>query len=417
MIEVTTLDCGVQLVAEPMKEVASVSAGFWVGTGSRDEHPLQAGASHFLEHLLFKGTATKSSRWIAESIDAVGGDMNAFTTKEYTAFYVRLLSEHLDLGLDVLCDIMWSPALRPEEMEAERQVILDEILMHEDEPSEVAAEHLAASLFPDHPLGSEVLGERETVGSMTVESLREFFECHYRPENMVVSVAGSVDPAEVALGIERRFAGKPGGRRPLRTPPTQPPRPLTVVTRPTEQAHLAVGMPALTRGDPARWTLSVLEHTLGGGLSSRLFQEVREKRGLAYAIWAERAAFEDAGTLSVSVGTAPGHLSEVLKVVNDEMDKLAADGITERELEVAKGHIRAATLLAVEDSGSRMSRIGASLLLYGEVLTLEDLMARVEEVRLEDVSSLASKVLSGPRSVAAVGPFDESCFSDLVASS
>ena len=161
----------------------------------------------------------------------------------------------------------------------------------------------------------------------------------------------------------------------------------------------------------------MLEHTLGGGLSSRLFQEVREKRGLAYAIWAERAAFEDAGTLSVSVGTAPGHLSEVLKVVNDEMDKLAADGITERELEVAKGHIRAATLLAVEDSGSRMSRIGASLLLYGEVLTLEDLMARVEEVRLEDVSSLACKVLSGPRSVAAVGPFDESCFSDLVASS
>ena len=406
MIESSVLPCGIRLVTETMADVRSVAVAFWVGTGSRDEPDELAGASHFLEHLLFKGTERRSAAAIAESLDEVGGDCNAFTTKEYTTFYVRLLSEHLPLGLDILSDIMWQPALRPPDVEAERDVILDEILMHADEPSDLAGERWQAALFPDHPLGRDTLGTAESVPRISRDDIRAFFDVHYRPANMVVSVAGDCTHEAVAAELESRFAGTGGGEAPRRRAPGPDTVPLNVVRRPTEQAHLVYGARSVTRFDERRWPLAVLNHVLGGGLSSRLFQKVREERGLAYSVWSERAAYADAGSLAVVVGTAPEHVAEVLHIVEDELDRLAQSGVSGRELDVAKGYLRAEMLLSGEDSGARMSRIGASLLLHGEVLTVDEVLARIEAVTLAQVLEVAGQVAAAPRTMSAVGPFD-----------
>jgi len=305
LIQSSVLPSGIRLVTEAMADVRSVAVAYWVGAGSRDESDEVAGASHFLEHLLFKGTDTRSAAAIAESLDEVGGDCNAFTTKEYTTFYIRLLAEHLPLGLDILSEIMWNPALRPSDVDAERTVILDEILMHADEPADLAAEQWQSSIFRDHALGRDTLGTASTVGALEATDIRGFFEHHYRPGNMVVSVAGDCTHDAVAADLERRFAGTLGGAAPPRTAPGPGTADIQVVRRPTEQAHVVYGVRSVSRFDDRRWALAVLNHVLGGGLSSRLFQKVREERGLAYSVWSERAAYQDAGSLAVVVGTAP----------------------------------------------------------------------------------------------------------------
>ena len=407
MIETSTLECGLRLVTETMPEVRSTCLGFWVGTGSRDEAPEQAGISHFLEHLLFKGTAERSARSIAEAMDAVGGDMNAFTTKEYTTFYLRTLAEDLPLGLAILSDIMRAPALRPDEVDAERQVILEEVLMHLDEPSDVAQERFSEAMFPRHPLGREVLGLPEVITDVSVEEIRAFFEAHYRPANVVVAAAGQLDRSYLVDALEERFAGLPLGGPPERTAPSSAIEHLDVTARDTEQAHLVVGVRAPERRSPDRFALSLLNHSLGGGISSRLFQKIREERGLAYSVVSDRVAYADAGALAVSVGTAPERSRQVLDLVVAELDDLAEHGVTKAELDVAKGSLRADTLLGLEDSGSRMSRIGASLLLHGEVLEVEEVTARLEAVTVDDVAGLAGRVLGAERVLAAVGPFAE----------
>jgi predicted Zn-dependent peptidase len=410
LIESSVLPCGIRLVTETMADVRSVAVAYWVGTGSRDEPGELAGASHFLEHLLFKGTERRSAAAIAEELDEVGGDCNAFTTKEYTTFYVRLLSEHLSLGLDILSDIMWAPALRPDDIEAERTVILDEILMHADEPADLAGERWQAALFPDHSLGTDTLGTASSVQRITRDDIRQFFELHYRPSNMVVSVAGDCTHEAVAADVERRFAGGSGGAAPTRTAPGPETVALDVVRRSTEQAHLAYGMRSVARFDERRWALSVLNHVLGGGLSSRLFQKVREQRGLAYSVWSERAAYEDSGSLAVVVGTAPEHVDEVLQIVNAEFELLAAEGVTDRELAIAKGNLRAEILLSSEDSGARMTRIGASLLLHGEVLAVDEVLARIDRIERADLLEVAAALVESPRTLSAVGPFDRRDF-------
>ncbi len=410
MIRHARLAPGLHLVTERMEDARSVCLGFWVGTGSRDEGPDEAGASHFLEHLLFKGTESRSATDIAEAVDEVGGDFNAYTTKEYTSFYIRLLSEHLDLGLDILSDIMWQPALRPAEVEAERQVILDEILMHADEPADLASEQSASATFPGHPLGRDVLGTSASVAATTREGIREFFERHYRPHNMVVAAAGDLEHGSVAAGLEARFCGTEGGAPPSRHPPGEEVDPLRVTRRPTEQAHLVVAARSQDRFDKRRYALAVLNHALGGGLSSRLFQEIRERRGLAYSVWSERAAFSDAGMVSIGLGTAPEHVTEALAVVTDTLGDLGAHGVSERELRVAVGNLRADTLLAGEDSGARMARIGAAQLLYHEVLPVDEVLARIEAVTLDDVRAVAAELAAAPRTLSVVGPFGDEDF-------
>jgi predicted Zn-dependent peptidase len=407
LIETSVLPCGIRLVTETMADVRSVAMAYWVGSGSRDESDQLAGASHFLEHLLFKGTDTRSAASIAESLDEVGGDCNAFTTKEYTTFYVRLLAEDLPLGLDILSEIMWSPALRPVDVDAERSVILDEILMHADEPSDLAAEEWQAALFAEHPLGRDTLGTAETVEGLSDVEIRRFFEHHYRPANMVVSAAGDLTHDAVAADLERRFAGGDGGSAPERTAPGPVGTSLHVVRRPTEQAHVVYGVRSIARDDERRWALAVLNHVLGGGLSSRLFQKVREERGLAYSIWSERAAYQDAGSLAIVAGTAPEHVDEVLRIVAGELELLAEHGITDREMAVAKGNLRAELLLSGEDSGARMSRIGASVLLHGEVRPVDQVLARIDAIGLDEVAAEAVALAESPRTLSAVGPFDE----------
>jgi len=409
-IRTDTLPCGIRLVTEAMTDVRSVAVGFWVGTGSRDEPEERAGASHFLEHLLFKGTPRRSASAIAEQLDEVGGDCNAFTTKEYTTYYVRLLAEDLPLGLDILSDIISDPALAPLDVDAERTVILDEILMHADEPADLVAERWTNALYPDHPLGRDTLGTAQSVAAAGPKEIRSFFDEHYRPGNMVVSVAGDCDHAAVADAVEARFGSRPGGGPPGRQSPVAAAEPLVVVRRPTEQAHLVLGVRSVSRFDEERWPLAVLNHTLGGGLSSRLFQKVREQRGLAYSIWSERSSFCDTGSLCVAAGTAPHHVDEVLRIVTDELDLLAESGVTMREMAVAKGNLRADLLLAAEDSGARMHRIGAALLLHDEVLTVDQLLARIEAVTAEEVHQAARHLAAAPRTLAAVGPFDPDAF-------
>src|SRR6201996_3833844 len=393
-----------------MADVRSGAAACGVGTGSRDEPGELAGASHFLEHLLFKGTERRSAAAIAEELDEVGGDCNAFTTKEYTSFYVRLLSEHLSLGLDILSDIMWAPALRPEDIDAERDVILDEILMHADEPADLAGERWQAALFPGHALGRDTLGTASSVQRITRDDIRAFCDLHYRPSNMVVSVAGDCTHDAVAADVQQRFAGTTGGVAPARAAPGPDTIALDVVRRSTEQAHLIYGARSVSRFDERRWSLAVLNHVLGGGWSSRLFQKVREQRGLAYSVWSERSAYQDSGSLAVVVGTAPEHVDEVLRIVQAELELLAADGITERELTVAKGNLRAEMLLSGEDSGARMSRLGASLLLHGEVPTVEEVLALIDAVDLDQVRHAAARLAEAPRTLSAVGPFDPESF-------
>ncbi len=404
---VTTLEAGLTVVTEPMSDVRSASIGFWVGTGSIDEPAAHAGASHFLEHLLFKGTEERSARSIAMAVDSVGGDMNAYTTKEYTTFYVRLLGEDADMGVQLLSDIMWSPAFRPDDFESERQVILEEILMHADEPADLVHDVLAGALFPDHPLGREVLGSAETVSAMAVGDVATFHGRHYRPGNVVVAAAGAVDHDRMCdlLSSSLEVAGAPrGGHAPERRAPTPAGGGRVDLARDTEQVHVAIGLAGPDRSDEDRHAMAVIEHVLGGGMSSRLFQSVREDRGLAYSIYSYRMGFEGAGALVVYAGTSPEQQATVVGLIEEEIERMAAVGVSEAELAAAKSHARGSTALGLEDSGARMSRIGHSQLIHGRVLSLDEIDARLTALTLDEVNASAARWLSQARVVATVGP-------------
>ncbi len=418
-IQRTRLEPGIRVVTEPLPGLRSVAVGFWVGSGARDEDDERFGASHFLEHLLFKGTATRSAPEIAEAVESVGGDMNAFTTHEYTAFYVRVPDDHLGLAVDILSDVVWAPALRADEMDAERQVILEEIRMRDDAPDEVVHELVAAALFPRHPLGRAVLGSHESIGGMARDIVAGYHDVHYRPGNVVVAAAGNLEHGRVVEMIDERLGRPSPAFRASRSSTTamDPPEPLTVLHRPTEQVHLALGLRALPRDDPDRYALTVLNQVLGGGMSSRLFQEVREQRGLAYSVYSYRNAYEETGALVVYAGTTPGRADEVLAVLAGALDRLVADGgVSDRELDAAKGHLKGSMALALESSASRMHRIGRSELTQGEVPTLDELVAEIDAVDAEGVARVIDRVVAErERALAVVGPFDDGAFAARVA--
>jgi predicted Zn-dependent peptidase len=415
-IGLTRLDAGLRVVTEEMPALRSAAVGFWVGTGSRDESDAVGGASHFLEHLLFKGTSERSALEIANAVESVGGDMNAFTTQELTAFYVRVPDERLDLALEILSDIVWRPALSAADVESERQVILEEIRMRDDTPDDVVHELFGSTLFPDHPLGREVLGTRASIEAMSRDAIADYHHRHYRPANVVVAAAGNVRHDDVVERVADRL--KAAGDRPERVQsPESPPRRLAVLARPTEQAHVVLGMRGLARGDDDRYALSVLNQALGGGMASRLFQEIRERRGLAYSVYSYRTSYVDTGAFAVYLGTAPGRLDEALGVVDAELERLVGEGgITADELEAAKGHLKGSIALSLESSASRMHRIGSNELTLGEVPTLDEVVARVDAVGPADVSRVIDRVLGRTdRTLAVVGPFEESDFQERVA--
>jgi predicted Zn-dependent peptidase len=409
-VELTELSNGLRIVTEAMPEARSVAIGAWVGVGGRDEPAALAGASHFLEHLLFKGTEARTARHIAEAVDSVGGEINAFTSREHTAYYARLPHQHVGLGIEVLGDVLTAPAFRPHEVEAERQVIVEEILMNLDSPEDRVHTLLGEALFPGHPLGRDVLGEQATVEAITRDQIASFFDRWYRPGTMALVATGNLRHREVVELAERELGDRTGGSQPQRTPPERPPVPMVVEHDVTEQAHLCLGWRSISQHDDDRWALLVANQVLGGGSASRLFQEVREERGLAYSVYSYPSTYADTGSLSIYCGTAPKRVRDSLAVVDDVVVSLVEDGVTETELVVAKGYLEGSYVLALEDTGGRMGRIGRALVRPEELLPVEAHLARIRAVTADDVARVLRRTLAGPRTLAAVGPFDASFF-------
>lgn len=411
MSQITTFDNGLQIVTEEMPHAASVTIGVFVGVGSRDEASGQYGASHFLEHLAFKGTDDLSARELAISVDSFGGDMNAFTTKEITSFQLRLLGEAMEMGVDILGRILTSPSLNPLDIDSERSVILEEIAMANDEPSDLVHEQLSATIYSDHPLGREVLGSKESIIAMDRSIISEFFSTYYGPNNMVVSAAGSLDHDFLVERFGSTLGAMPLGKVPIRHEPeiqfSQP----VVIERDMEQVHVSMAYPGLRRGDPRRWSLSILDQVLGGGLSSRLFQLLREESGLCYSIYSDRVSYQDSGYMGVYFATAAGQLGTALELVDSVIASIVARGIDDEELIVAKRYMRAQLLLAREDSNSVMSQMGSLLVSGQRIKPTEEILAEVERVGVNDVWELAQQLLSSPRQISAVGPVPSQIFS------
>ena len=391
-----------------MPDAHSVSVGVWVGIGGRDEAPGVAGTSHFLEHLLFKGTEARPARSIAELVDATGGEMNAFTAKEYTAYYARVPAGEgtsgQDLAVSLLADVLREPALRAADVETERQVILEEIHLAADDPDDVVFESLYEALFPGHPLGREVLGSEASVAALGRDDIAAFHDHWYRAPNLVVAAAGAVDHQRLVDQVHEALAGRDGGEVPVRIAPEAPPVPARHVVRPTEAAHVAWGWRGVDRSDPRRHALAIGVHVLGGGLSSRLFQTVREDRGLAYSVFSSMAGYQDAGVVSVYAGTAPERADELQRVVADEVGELAAHGINAEELAIARAGFEGSILMGLEGSGSRMSRLGTSQSLLGRVVPLEEYVDILRAVTLDEVNAVLADVLAPEPVVATVGP-------------
>ena len=420
VIRRTVLPGGLRVVTEQVPGARSAAVGVWVGVGSRDETPALSGASHFLEHLLFKGTRTRSALDIAVAVDAVGGDLNAFTSREHTCYYAHVLGDDLPMAIDLVCDVVTEAVIAEPDVEAERGVILEEIAMRDDDPSDLVGDLFGEALFGSTPLGRPVIGDIATIETLNRDQIAGYYRRRYNPDNMVVAVAGAVDHAAVVRRVRTAFgtrldsaatplAPRVGGRA-----NRAPARRLTVLDRPTEQANLILGGTALPRGDERRFALGVLNNALGGGMSSRLFQEIREKRGLAYSVYSYAAQHAGAGQFGVSVGCHPAKVPEVLSLVREQLAEVAEHGVTEAEVERGKGQSRGGLVLGLEDSGSRMSRIGKGELAYGQVLTVDDVLARISAVTVEDCRAVAADVLRRPRCLAVVGPFAESDFTDAL---
>lgn len=401
-----------RLVTEHMPGVRSATLGIWVHAGSRDEQPRLAGASHFLEHLLFKGTRTRTARDIAEAFDAIGGDLNAYTAKEHTTFYSRVLDRDVPMAVDFLCDMLQDSVIKAADLDAERQVILEEINMHEDTPDELVHDIFLEAMWGEHPLGRPVLGTVETVTAGSRDQIRRFWKEHYVPGNFIVVAAGNVEHDAVAALVEEHLA--PGERvdgnnAALRAGGEEPPTSgrALVRHRTTEQAHICIGVPGLARRDPRRFAFGLVNNAIGGGMSSRLFQEVREKRGLAYSVFSYHTMYTEAGVFCVYAGTTPARAQEVLSIVVGELEQVAQKGLTSEELARAKSHLKGSLALSQEDTGGRMSRLGKGEIGHGEILTIEEIFERIEGVTAEETQEVAESVLSRPRTVSVIGPYDE----------
>ncbi|HQY33892.1 pitrilysin family protein [Actinotalea sp.] len=410
----SVLPGGVRVLTESMPGLRSATVGAWVGVGSRDERDGHHGATHFLEHLLFKGTARRSAMDIAEAFDAVGGEANAATGKEHTCYYARVLDADLPMAVDVIADMVTSARLDAEELETERGVILEELAMNDDDPSDVVHEQFAAAVLGAHALGRPIGGTPGTIRAVPRDAVWDHYREHYTPGTLVVTAAGGVDHdalcgqvvgALEAGGWDLRAGALPAGRRPVAVLDVADSGTEVVVRRPTEQANVILGGVGLTSTDERRFTLSVLSAALGGGMSSRLFQEIREKRGLAYSVYSFSSGHADTGLFGLYAGCAPGKVDEVLALLGDEWDRLAADGITGAELDRSIGQLSGGLVLGLEDSGARMSRLGTSELVHGQLLSQDESLEAIRSVTVAEVQALAAELGALPRSVVMVGPF------------
>jgi predicted Zn-dependent peptidase len=407
--DLTTLPNGLRVITETMPSVRSVAIGCWVDTGTRDEDLThEHGASHFLEHLLFKGSEKLSAREVSETFDAIGAESNAFTSKEATCYWTRLLDQDVSTGFDVLSEIIQRPAFRANEIDSERQVVIEEINMNDDDPGDVAFENFSTAAFSDHPLEAAVLGTRDSIRGMTRDDIMGYWDRRYGTESLVIAAVGNLEHNGIVGMVEERFGEWDGGAVDHTFQETQPSARVELTRRDTEQAHILIGGKGLKRDDERRFSYQVLNHIMGSGMSSRLFREVREERGLAYSIYAFRLAYADAGAWGVYVGTTPSQTDTALKVIRDELDKVMEEGVTEDELDRAKGSMRGGLALSLEDSNSRMIRLGRDELAGMPHLSTDERLERLDAVTREDVQQVAREMYSAERLIGAVGPFDPS---------
>ena len=413
----TDLPGGLRVVTEFLPAVRSVALGIWVGVGSRDEDQAHAGATHYLEHLLFKGTRRRTALEISAEMDAVGGEMNAFTAKEYTCYYARVLDADLPLAVDVLSDMVTSSLITPKDVDAERNVVLEEIAMNEDDPSDTVHEAFTAKLFGDTPLGRPILGTVDSINAITRDQIFEHYQARYTPEHLVVAAAGNLDHETVVQLVARAF-GPVLDRAAEPAPPRlngdhapgaerQAGVGTTLVSRGIEQANLVLGCEALARTDDRRFALGVLNAAFGGGMSSRLFQEVREKRGLAYSVYSFASQHADTGMWGIYVGCLPAKADEVLAICGEEIDRVVNGGLTDAELARGKGQVRGSIVLGLEDPSSRMSRLGKSELVYPRLEPVDEVLAAIDGVTHDHVRAVAADILTRPKALAVVGPFDD----------
>ena len=389
---------------EPIPTARSVSMGVWVHTGTRDETPEVNGISHFLEHMFFKGTGTYTARQLAEVFDGIGGQVNAFTTKEYTCFHARVLDEHADLALSTLADMMFDSQFDPVELEREKRVVIEEIKMYEDNPEELVHDLIVEHVYPDHPLGANRLGTEETLSGVDRIRLLDYVEHRYTPREWVISLAGKIDPDATMATLERLFGG-------FRRQPKDAPERAPVFfareryeARPIEQVHVCLATPGFRYDDPRTYTMALLNNILGASSSSRLFQEIREERGLAYNVFSYHNSFRDCGLLTLYFGSSPAQAQTVLDVLLETVGQLVSGGVTEEELRKAKNQVKGSLILSMESTSNWMSRIGKNQLLLGRQIEWDETISLIEGVAVPDVLRVAGELFRGPLSMVAIGP-------------
>lgn len=423
LVRRSVLPSGVRVLSEQVPGARSATIGYWVAVGSRDEVVATYGSTHFLEHLLFKGTATRTALDIAVSFDAVGGEHNAMTAKEYTCYYAKVQDRDLPMAVEVLSDMITSSVIDPTEFENERGVILEELAMADDDPSDVTSERFFEAVLGDHPLGRPIGGSPETIQAATRESVWNHYRSNYRARDLVITVAGAVDHDELVAGVTRALTAagwdlsleaSPVERRDATHDVIERGSPLVVVHRPIEQANILLGVPGIPAADVRRSTLAVLNSVLGGGMSSRLFQEIREKRGLAYSVYSFSPSYSDAGLFGLYAGCSPAKAAQVTELLLAEFRRLGTGGVTDDEMRRAVGQLSGASALALEDSDTRMSRLGRSEITLGEFADLDESLRRLSLVTAHDLRELAVELAARPLSIAAVGTIDQATFDGLV---
>ena len=419
----TVLPSGLRIVTEEVSSVRSAAVGIWVNIGSRDEAPATAGASHFLEHLLFKGTPRRNALEISSAIESVGGEMNAFTSKEYTCFYARVIDTDLPMAVDVISDLITSSIVTAEDVDAERKVVLEEIAMRDDDPSDLVHDLYAETYYGDTALGRPILGTIDSINNMSRNTVFNYYKKRYLPQDLVVAVAGNIKHKRVVAMVEEalsrdNFLDIQG------TPQIRPNTPIKrgkqgrvgIIYRKSEQAHMFYGMEGVARNDDRRFTMGVLASALGGGMSSRLFQEIREKRGLAYSVYSYAQQFAGSGQIGFYAGCNPSKATEVINIIQEVLSDVASNGMSHEEIERAKGAVRGSLVLSQEDSASRMSRIGKSEIVYGNIMGFDEILKAVARVTPEEVRVIASEFLTKTPTLGVVGPYkSESHFEKILA--
>jgi len=396
---------GVRVVTERMPQVRSVAVGIWVDTGSRNEAPGRGGISHLIEHLVFKGTATRSAKEIARIMDSVGGQMDAFTTKEHTCFYVQVLDEHLPLAVGLLTDILLNPLFDAAELEREKSVVLQEIKMVEDTPDDLIHELFAARMWEGHPLAKPILGTRDEVAGYGADTVRQHFVEEYVPGRVTIAVAGNVTHDRVVDLFAQCFDGFDRSPRPREDPRPATHAGIDIVTKSLEQVHLVAGFPGLEHAAPERYALYLLNDIVGGSMSSRLFQEVRERQGLVYSIYSGTQAYRDTGVLYIYAATDAPNFSKMVKVVLKEIRALKKDGIAVEELAHAKDHLKGSLMLSLESTSSRMNRLAKQEMHFGSFFTIDSMLAAIDNVRVEDIQALITDLLDEDRlTLVTLGP-------------